>query len=128
MPQSRDYLTLADVLGIHSILIKRYGGASGVRDQGSLEAAILRPQSGYYSDIFEEAAALMESLAINHPFIDGNKRVAFAATDVFLRINGWHLEGSPIQFYTDIVGMLETKSFTRERLILWLKTYAKPFK
>ena len=79
----RDYLTLAEVLTIYSILLQRYGGTSGVRDLGALESALYRPQSGYYQDIIQEAAALMESLAINHPFVDGNKRVAFAVTDVF---------------------------------------------
>ncbi len=85
---ARDYLTVIDVLGLHAVLMQRYGGAMGVRDAGALEAALFRPQTGYYEDIVAEAAALMESLAINHPFVDGNKRIAFAATDVFLRING----------------------------------------
>ena len=87
----RDYLTLADVLGMHVVLIQRYGGAAGLRDPGALEAALFRPQTGHYEDIVAEAAALMESMAINHPFVDGNKRIAFAAADVFLRINGWRL-------------------------------------
>jgi Fic family protein len=69
------YLTLADVLTIHSVSIKLHGGASGVRDLGALESAIFRPQTGYYSDLIAEAAALFESLAINHPFIDGNGRM-----------------------------------------------------
>lgn len=80
----KEYLTVPDVLTIHSILIQRYSGIHGVRDPGALESALFRVQSGYYIDIAAEAAALMESLAINHPFIDGNKRVAFAATDIFL--------------------------------------------
>lgn len=84
----REYLTVADVLGIHTVLGERYGGAPGVRDPGALEAALFRPQTGYYKDIIAEAVALTESLAINHPFVDGNKRVAFAAIDVFLRLDG----------------------------------------
>lgn len=90
----RDYLTTADILGLHHVLLERYGGLGGLRDLGALEAAAFRPQCGYYDDIIAEAAALMESLLINHPFIDGNKRVAFAACDVFLHINGWHLKTS----------------------------------
>lgn len=90
----RDYLTTADILGLHHALLEQYGGLGGLRDLGALEAAAFRPQCGYYDDIIAEAAALMESLLINHPFIDGNKRVAFAACDVFLHINGWHLETS----------------------------------
>ena len=71
---SRDYLTVADVLGMQIALISRYGGAPGARDPGGLEAALFRPQTGYYGDVVAEAAAMMESLAINHPFVDGNKR------------------------------------------------------
>ena len=89
---SRDYLTTADVLGLHAILLERYGGASGIRDMGAVESSVYRPQCGYYADIVEEACALMESLLINQPFVDGNKRTAFAAFDIFLRINGKHLK------------------------------------
>ena len=77
----REYLTSLEILALHQALVQRYGGASGVRDMGVVEAAVFRPQCGYYSDIVEEAAALLESLLIGHPFVDGNKRVAFAACD-----------------------------------------------
>ena len=102
---ARDYLTVADVLGMHTVLMQRYGGAPGVRDPGALEAALFRPQTGYYDDIVAEASALLESLAINHPFVDGNKRIAFAAADVFLRINGWRLQGAPMQIYAEMMQM-----------------------
>jgi len=69
----RDYLTVADVLGMHAVLMQRYGGAPRVRDPGALEAALFRPQTGYYDDVVAEAAALMESLATNHPSVDGDK-------------------------------------------------------
>jgi len=72
-----------------------YGGSQGVRDYGLLEAALYRPQTGYYAGLIEEAAALWESLAQNHPFIDGNKRTAFAATYTFLAINGARLTSAP---------------------------------
>lgn len=75
-----DYLTLAEVLAIHADQIARYGGTPGIRDYGLLEAALYRPQTGYYADLMEEAAALWESIAQNHAFIDGNKPTAFAAT------------------------------------------------
>ena len=91
---ARDYLSIAEVVAIHEELIRRYGGTAGIRDGGALEAAMFRPRTGYYADIVEEAAALFESLAMNHPFVDGNKRVAFAATDVFLRLNGYRIERS----------------------------------
>ena len=88
----RVYLTLAETIESHRQLIGEFGGSPGLRNQAGLEAAIFRPQAGYYSDLVEEAAALMESLVNNHPFIDGNKRVSFAATDTFLRLNGFYLE------------------------------------
>ena len=100
---SRDYLTTADVLGLHAILLERYGGASGIRDMGAVESSVYRPQCGYYADIVEEACALMESLLINQPFVDGNKRTAFAAFDIFLRINGKHLKMDSARLYTLIM-------------------------
>ncbi len=85
------FLTLEEVLDLHRQLIQRFGGTDGVRDPGLLESALARPRSGYYSSLSEQAAALMQSLAGNHAFVDGNKRVAFAATAVFLRMNGYAL-------------------------------------
>ncbi len=120
----RDYLTVADVLGMHTILMQRYGGASGVRDPGALEAALFRPQTGYYPDIIAEAAALLESLAINHPFVDGNKRIAFAATDVFLRINGWCLKRQPMVIHTEMLKMLEAGTFDIAHLEPWIREFA----
>ena len=79
-------------------LIDRFGGVHGVRDRGLLESALFRPQTGYYTHIEEMAAAMFESLLINHAFVDGNKRVAFFATDVFLRLNGWKLANLPLIF------------------------------
>lgn len=96
---SVDYLTTEDVLGLHAVLLQRYGGAEGIRDMGAIESAVFRPQCGYYTDIVEEACALLESLLINHPFVDGNKRTAFAACDVFLRINGMSIHGDTPALY-----------------------------
>lgn len=121
---AHDYLTVADVLGMHTVLMQRYGGALGVRDPGALEAALFRPQTGYYEDLVAEAAALLESLAINHPFVDGNKRIAFAATDVFLRINGWRLRGAPMQVYAEMMAMLESGTFDIAHLEPWLRQRA----
>ena len=121
-----DYLTVADVLGMHTVLMKRYGGATGVRDPGALEAALFRPQTGYYDDILAEAAALLESLAINHPFVDGNKRMAFAAADVFLRINGWRLKRAPMQIHAEMIGMLESGTLDIAHLDPWLRSFAEP--
>lgn len=115
---------MADVLGMHAVLIQRYGGAPGVRDPGALESALFRPQTGYYEDIVAEAAALLESLAINHPFVDGNKRIAFAATDVFLRINGWRLQHSPMQIHAEMIQMFEAGTFDIAHLDPWLRGFA----
>lgn len=117
----RDYLTVSDVLAIHSILIKRYGGSHGIRDHSALESALFRLQSGYYADIIAEAAALMESLIINHPFIDGNKRVAFASIDIFLRINGYRINSEPMTIYTVMIQMLETGAFDKINVEQWLR-------
>ncbi len=115
---------MADLLGMHTVLMRRYGGASGVRDPGALEAALYRPQTGYYKDIIAETAALMESLATNHPFIDGNKRVAFAAADVFLRINGWRLQRAPMQIHAEMIQMFESGTFDLVHLEPWLREFA----
>ncbi|AEI81745.1 prophage maintenance system killer protein (plasmid) [Cupriavidus necator N-1] len=122
----RDYLTVADVLGMHTALMQRYGGAPGVRDPGALESALFRPQTGYYEDIVAEAAAALESLAINHPFVDGNKRIAFAAADVFLRINGWRLQRPSMQIHIEIIQMLESGTFDIAHLEPWLRAFARP--
>lgn len=104
--------------------MQRYGGAAGVRDPGALEAALYRPQTGYYKDIVAEAAALLESLAINHPFVDGNKRIAFAAADAFLRINGWRLQRSPIRIHSEMMQMFDSGSFNVAHLDPWLRSFA----
>jgi death-on-curing protein len=118
----RDWLTVADVLAIHADQIERYGGAFGLRDAGLLEAALFRPQTGYYADIIEEAAALWESLGQSHPFIDGNKRTAFAATYTFLVINGVELQASANETYSFIMGLYETNTFHFDALVTWLRS------
>lgn len=85
------YPSLQEALALHEALLARFGGTPGVRDLGALESALHRPRSGYYQRLAEQAAALLHSLAMNHAFVDGNKRVAFALTAVFLRINGYRL-------------------------------------
>ena len=108
------------------VLMQRYGGVLGLRDPGALEAALFRPQTGYYEDIVAQAAALLESLAINHPFLDGNKRVAFAAADVFLRINGWRLQRAPMQIHDELLQMFESGTFDFAHLEPWLRGFAEP--
>lgn len=115
---NRDYLTTADVIGIHAVLLHRYGGADGIRDMGAVESAVFRPQCGYYSDIAEEAAALLESLLINHPFIDGNKRTAFAACDIFLRINGTRITAENERLYALMLRWISLEPAQRFDVIL----------
>ena len=108
------------------VLMQRYGGVLGLRDPGALEAALFRPRTGYYKDIVAQAAALLESLAINHPFLDGNKRVAFAAADVFLRINGWQLHRAPMQIHDELIQMFESGTFDFAHLEPWLRGFTEP--
>jgi death-on-curing protein len=118
-----DYLTTVEVLAMHADQIERYGGGEGVRDHGLLEAAIYRPQTGYYADLIEEAAALWESLSQNHPFIDGNKRTAFAATYTFLAINGAHLTSDVREICIFITSLYEANRFSFDKLVPWLRDH-----
>ena len=121
MPSDRvQYLSVDEVVAIHERLIDAFGGAAGTRDLGLLESALFRPRTGYYSDIAEMATALFESLLMNHPFIDGNKRVAFFATDVFLRLNGWKLEVDAEEAHTFLIGLLDEGNCDFERLRPWI--------
>ena len=80
---SVQFLSHDELLEIHARLVERFGGQSGIRDPGLLDSALFRPQTDYYEDLAEMGAALFESLIMNHPFVDGKKRVAFFSTDVF---------------------------------------------
>ncbi len=115
------YLTLADVLHLHDEQLRLFGGAAGVRDEGLILSALLRPQTGYYNDLIEEAAALWESLAMIHGFVDGNKRVAFASLLVFLAANGYNLIASPDDVIAFIYGHLESGTFRKDVLDAWLR-------
>jgi death-on-curing protein len=121
-----DYLTLPEILAIHADQIERYGGSPGVRDYGLLEAALYRPQTGYYPGLIEEAAALWESLAQNHPFVDGNKRTAFAATYTFLAINGARMTAGAQKTYQFIAGLYASRAFKFEHLVEFLRRNVVP--
>lgn len=116
------YPTTDGVKILHQLLIDEFGGEYGLRDAGALESALMRPQIGYYQDIIEEAAALMESLVNNHPFIDGNKRVAFFTADVFLRANGFYIECDSDEVYTFFMKLFEANQFRSDELDLWLRS------
>jgi death on curing protein len=116
----RVYLTVAEVVAIHHHQIEEYGGLHGLRDQGALEAAVFRPQTGYYNDLSEEAAALFESLVNNHAFLDGNKRVGFAAMHTFLLLNGFDLNVSSKVAYEFMVKTMEDGKFRFALLRDWI--------
>jgi death-on-curing protein len=115
------YLSLSEALYVQELLLQRHGGAAGIREPGLLEAALNRPQMGYYGDLIEEAAALFESLAINHCFIDGNKRVAFGVTDIFLRINGYKIADSSKGIYTEMMQLFDSNEFNFAHLERYLR-------
>ena len=114
------------MLTIHADQINRYGGVLGVRDPGLLEAALFRPQTGHYPTLIDEAAALWESLSQNHPFVDGNKRTAFAATYVFLSINGLTIIATDRDTQSFVLGLYETGQLRFERLREWLSRNTEP--
>lgn len=121
-----DYLTVVEVLAMHADQIERYGGLHGVRDPGMLEAALFRPQTGYYADLIEEAAALWESMSQNHPFIDGNKRTAFAAAYTFLAINNVRLNAGAQETYDFLDGLYRKNQFSFDNLVAWLRKHVEP--
>src|SRR3984893_4483111 len=120
------YLTIAEVEQMHRELIDEFDGFHGLRDRGAVEAAVFRPQTGYYNSLAEEAAALMESLANNHGFVDGNKRIAFTAADVFLRRNGFYIEVEGLDGYSFIYGSLDRHEFRFAQILDWIRQQIKP--
>lgn len=121
-----DFPTIEELLEIHDIALFEFGGSAGLRDAGALHSALMRPQLGYYDSLIEEAAALMESLAMNHPFVDGNKRTAFFATDTFLRKNGQFIDCDNDEAYDLFMRLFETNSFRFAQLHAWLEEHTKP--
>ena len=116
-------LSRDEALEIHRALVERFGGLAGVRDLGLLESALYRPRTGHYEDLAEMAAALFESLTMNHPFVDGNKRVAFFATDIFLRLNGYKLKVDAKKAHRFLIGLLENNCCTFDQLLPWIRKH-----
>jgi death-on-curing protein len=123
-----EYLTVAEIYQMQHRLVDLFGGLHGVRDKGAVEAAVFRPQTGYYNSLEEEAAALMESLANNHGFLDGNKRIAFTAADVFLRRNGFYIKVEAAAGYEFINGSMERHEFRFPQILDWIRRHCKPLK
>src|ERR1700693_2419992 len=120
-----EYLTVAETYQMQHRLIDMFGGMHGVRDKGAVEAAVFRPQTGYYNSLEEEAAALMESLGNNHGFLDGNKRIAFTASDVFLRRNGLYIEVDAVDGHAFIYGSLDRGEFRFPQILGSCRTHKK---
>ena len=119
------YLALAQVLRLHQKLIAAFGGARGLRDAGALEAAVARPQQTFggedlYPDAAAKAAALMHSLVMNHPFIDGNKRVGAMAMELFLAANLCELDAPDLEIET-ITMAVARGEIEAEALTIWLR-------
>lgn len=117
----KEYLTVPDVLAIHSILIQRYGGTHGIRDRGALESALFRLQSGYYVDIVAEATALMESLAINHHLCRWQQTSSFCSYRYFSSYQCYRINCESVIIYADMMQMFEANTFDFAHLELWLR-------
>ncbi len=123
------FLKIDQVLFIHDQMVKRFGGSFGIRDLGLIESAVARPQATFggeflYATIFDKAAALLQSLLKNHPFVDGNKRTALTSAGLFLKINGYKLINShqeEIEFAVEI----DNGNLTVEQISKWLKEHSK---
>ena len=124
-------ITLEDLVFIHSAAIARYGGASGIRDAGSLEAVVSRPYASFsgqemFPGPFAKAAALMESIIQRHPFVDGNKRTGAASGVYLLRRLGYRLTGVTNTDLVDLVLSLASRRMSVEELAAWFEDHAKP--
>ena len=122
------YLTAEQVLFVHFRLLNETGGEHGIRDIGLLQSAIARPQATFdrqelYTDIFEKAAALMESLINNHPFIDGNKRTGIACTVLFLKQNGFSFSAKNRELEKFTLRVASSK-VGRSEIMKWLKDHS----
>jgi len=121
------YLSLLEILELHEAIVSYTGGARGIRDIGGLESAVNQPrlsfdQADLYPDIISKAAALCYSLVMNHPFVDGNKRIGHAAMEVFLILNGYDIKAD-INEQEQIMLDLAAGKLTRETFTVWLRNH-----
>jgi death on curing protein len=114
------YLTFDEVVAIHDRVLAEFGGLPGFLNKGYVDAAVNRPRTGYYNNLFEEAAALMESLANNHGFVDGNKRTGFSASDIFLRMNGFYMAVDPAAAHQFMIFAMASKKFKYGLILEWI--------
>ena len=119
------YLTLQQVIDLHQRQLDRFGGARGIRERGALDAAMARPQMTFdgedlYPEVCDKAAALMHSIVMNHPFVDGNKRVGAHASILFLLVNGMEPLFSSAEL-TGITLSVAKGEVNAEALGIWLR-------
>ncbi len=119
------YLSLSEVLELHSRILQESGGAAGIRDLGALESAVMQPRAIYdgqdlYPDIITKAAVLCFLLVMNHPFIDGNKRIGHAAMETVLILNGYEINAS-FEEQEKVFLDLAAGKYKLEDFILWVK-------
>ncbi|MBR8832408.1 MAG: Toxin Doc [Chroococcopsis gigantea SAG 12.99] len=119
------YLCVEEILILHEKIIEQTGGASPIRDLGMLESALAQPQMTFagvdlYVDIIDKAAALGFSIIMNHPFLDGNKRTAHAAMEVFLLLNGFEIQ-SPVSEQETVILSVASGQMKRENFTEWLR-------
>ncbi|MGD1901942.1 MAG: type II toxin-antitoxin system death-on-curing family toxin [Geitlerinemataceae cyanobacterium] len=131
MARTIRYLTAEEILLLHRRIVERTGGALGLRDRGALESAVAQPQMTFdgrelYANFPEKAGALCLSLAIGHPFVDGNKRVAHAAVELFLVLNDRELSCS-VDEQERVMLALAAGTLKREQLAEWLTARIRPF-
>ena len=123
------FLKIDQVLFIHDQMVKRVGGTLGVRDIGLIESALARPQATFggnflYVNIFDKAAALLQSILKNHAFVDGNKRTARTSAGLFLKINGYSLINSH-QEEVEFTVKVDNGNLTIEQISKWLEKHSK---
>ena len=121
------YLTLGEVVALHRALVAASGGADGLRDFGALESALAQPKATFdghdlYATVVDKASALAYGLAMNHPFIDGNKRIAHAAMAVFLELNGFVLAATVVEQEV-LMLTLAAGQVSRAELTTWLERH-----
>lgn len=122
------WLTRLVVEALHARLIDLFGGSHGLRDPGLLESALAQPQASFggvplHNDVWEMAAAYGFHLCCNHPFVDGNKRIAAVAMITFLRANGQHVRYDEVALYR-IVVELASGQVSKAQLAVWLREHA----
>jgi death on curing protein len=122
------WLLRETVLAMHDLLIAEFGGAAGIRDEGLLDSALSRPQNLFAhtpsSSLFDLAASFAFGLIKNHPFLDGNKRVAFTAAATFLHLNGRRIEATEVEATVRTLA-LAAGAMTEAQYAAWLKTNAR---